>query len=517
MPFSISAGVGFIALFGIAVLNGIVLIEHFKELKKTSFETLEALITQGAQDRMRAVLLTASAAALGFLPMAISTSAGAEVQRPLATVVIGGLITSTLLTLIVLPVLYALFSTAKKDPLFRGVSIQTSGVALLLFLLGMPVQGQENRIGLEELLEIAGRNNPALKAAEKQLEAAEARRGTAFDFGKTEFFYNRDEANRVEDLSLNVLGIKQDFDFPTVYGARRQVQNYLAEGEKDSYEIRKKQLYLEVSNTYNRYLIAGETAHIYQRLDSLYQAFEKAANRRFELGATNYLEKITATSKSRKIRIQLEEAQTLAKVFENEIHNLVQPETPLKLASHDPHRMMLQVPIVDSLPELNRYENRQLALEKQFRLEQQQLLPGFSLQYLQGENGRTADWFRGYTIGLKIPLFFNGQSSRIQSARLTAEAFGEEQREYALRLETKLERLTDEYTQQEKALRYYEDEGLLLSEAILRTAESSYRNGEIDFFQYILSLENGYEITLEYLNQLERYNTIVLQINYLTY
>ncbi len=109
MPFSISAGVGFIALFGIAVLNGIVLIEHFKELKAHGILDMHERIITGARQRMRPVLLTASAAALGFLPMAVSHSAGAEVQRPLATVVIGGLISATLLTLVVLPVLYAMF------------------------------------------------------------------------------------------------------------------------------------------------------------------------------------------------------------------------------------------------------------------------------------------------------------------------------------------------------------------------------------------------------------------------
>jgi len=114
LPFSISAGVGFIALFGIAVLNGIVLIEHFKELKQQGFDSMEALIKQGTKDRLRAVLLTATAAALGFLPMAVSTSAGAEVQRPLATVVIGGLATATLLTLVVLPVLYAYFNNPNR-------------------------------------------------------------------------------------------------------------------------------------------------------------------------------------------------------------------------------------------------------------------------------------------------------------------------------------------------------------------------------------------------------------------
>ena len=113
MPFSISAGVGFIALFGIAVLNGIVLIEHFKDLKEEGMTNIEELIKRGTTERLRPVLLTAAAAALGFLPMAISTNAGAEVQRPLATVVIGGLVTATVLTLIVLPILYAWFEEKK--------------------------------------------------------------------------------------------------------------------------------------------------------------------------------------------------------------------------------------------------------------------------------------------------------------------------------------------------------------------------------------------------------------------
>lgn len=108
MPFSISAGVGFVALFGVAVLNGIVLIEHYKTFNLKDSEKLSGQIIQGAKDRLLPVLLTATTTALGFLPMAISTGAGAEIQRPVATVVIGGLITSTLLTLIVLPVMYDL-------------------------------------------------------------------------------------------------------------------------------------------------------------------------------------------------------------------------------------------------------------------------------------------------------------------------------------------------------------------------------------------------------------------------
>jgi heavy metal efflux system protein len=106
MPFSISAGIGFIALFGVAVLNGIVLIAEFNRLKKEGLSDLHEIVLKATAIRLRPVLMTAAVASLGFLPMALATSAGAEVQKPLATVVIGGLISSTLLTLILLPCLY---------------------------------------------------------------------------------------------------------------------------------------------------------------------------------------------------------------------------------------------------------------------------------------------------------------------------------------------------------------------------------------------------------------------------
>jgi cobalt-zinc-cadmium resistance protein CzcA len=119
MPFSISAGVGFIALFGVAVLNGIVLISEFNRLKKDGVTNLSRIVLMGTRIRLRPVLMTAFVASLGFLPMAISNGAGAEVQRPLATVVIGGLMLATLLTLFVLPILYVLFEGISKKKKFQ--------------------------------------------------------------------------------------------------------------------------------------------------------------------------------------------------------------------------------------------------------------------------------------------------------------------------------------------------------------------------------------------------------------
>lgn len=114
MPFSISAGVGFIALFGVAVLNGIVLISTFNQLEKEGMTDVFQRVWEGTKIRLRPVLMTATVASLGFLPMALSTGAGAEVQKPLATVVIGGLLSATFLTLFILPCLYVLFFNTKK-------------------------------------------------------------------------------------------------------------------------------------------------------------------------------------------------------------------------------------------------------------------------------------------------------------------------------------------------------------------------------------------------------------------
>jgi len=114
LPFSISAAVGFIALFGIAVLNGVVMVSYIEEKRAAGLDPVEAAM-QAAMTRLRPVLMTATVASLGFLPMALSTSSGAEVQRPLATVVIGGLVSATLLTLLVLPAVYPWFVGKRRE------------------------------------------------------------------------------------------------------------------------------------------------------------------------------------------------------------------------------------------------------------------------------------------------------------------------------------------------------------------------------------------------------------------
>jgi cobalt-zinc-cadmium resistance protein CzcA len=131
MPFSISAGIGFIALFGVAVLNGIVLVAEFNRLKKQGITDVFERIYEGTRVRLRPVIMTAAVASFGFLPMALSHSSGAEVQKPLATVVIGGLITATFLTLVVLPILYYYFEKKYKLRSQAVALVAISGLVII--------------------------------------------------------------------------------------------------------------------------------------------------------------------------------------------------------------------------------------------------------------------------------------------------------------------------------------------------------------------------------------------------
>lgn len=186
MPFSISAGIGFIALFGVAVLNGIVLISHYNQLRKDGFNTIEDVVIQGSLARLRPVLMTAAVAAFGFLPMAISVTAGAEVQKPLATVVIGGLISSTLLTLFILPNLYVMFN---KKTLVKAASI------LILFLSFNSVSAQSNPVTMDDVVSLAKANNASFKNMPLALEQSKSREKATFQLGNTSFDYSYGEIN----------------------------------------------------------------------------------------------------------------------------------------------------------------------------------------------------------------------------------------------------------------------------------------------------------------------------------
>ncbi len=517
MPFSISAGVGFIALFGIAVLNGIVLIEHFKELKLQGFESLENLVRQGAKDRLRAVLLTASAAALGFLPMAVSTNAGAEVQRPLATVVIGGLITATLLTLIVLPVLYTIFN--KPNYRFKSWSNKRAKKVItpLVFLLTLPLWSQQTPKTIEELIPIALENNAGMKVSRLQVEQSMALISEAFNFDKTQLYYSYDENNlALNNRPISVFGFSQDFQFPTQYFAQKRVKKTASTLAQNAMEINKMTVQKGVTMAFYRYQIALERQLILRKLDSLYTHFSYAAQRRFELGETNYLEKITALSKRREIALKLEQTNALVKQTYLEVRRWTQSEDSLLIAKSKVLKLSVTELDVFANPILKYYRNRVEFRKREARYEKQLLLPDLNIEYFQGTNSGLGGRLIGYQFGVKIPLLFSGQSARINAADIAHKIAGEERQQQEILLSNKFQMLRQRLLQQQQALDYYEREGSTLAQEILKTAGAGFKNGEIDFFQYIQSVENAYEIKESHLEQLNQYNETVIQINFLT-
>jgi cobalt-zinc-cadmium resistance protein CzcA len=517
LPFSISAGVGFIALFGIAVLNGIVLIEHFKELKKEGqFDDINELIKQGTKDRLRAVLLTAMAAALGFLPMAISTNAGAEVQRPLATVVIGGLITATLLTLIVLPVLYAYFNSPKRENKIYSTR-RIASLSIIIFLVSMSTKAQENPMNLDALIPLAIENNAGLSGNRLKVDQSNALINSAFSFDKTQVYYEFDENNlAINNEPLRVFGIQQDFRFPTVYFSEKKLNQANVNVVTSSYEIEKKALERKVTSAYYNYQIAKEKQGVLKVLDSLYINFASIAARRFQLGETNYLEKITAASKQKQINLKYLESQQGVTLAYGGLVKVVQPKDTLVIAKESFLKLPLNALEGSTSVSLGFYQNRISLLQAQRNFEKQQLLPDISLNYFQGTNSGLKNSLYGYQVGVKIPLLFSGQSSRIKAAGIAEKIASQESSEYKIQLDAKFNALHVQLNQLNKALAYYEEEGAALSDEILKTANGSFRNGEIDFYQYIQSLESAYEVKLEYLDKLNEYNTIVIEINYLT-
>ena len=515
LPFSISAGVGFIALFGIAVLNGIVLIEHFKELKHQGMKDSNELILKGTTDRLRPVLLTASAAALGFLPMAISSSAGAEVQRPLATVVIGGLFTATLLTMLVLPILYKILDTKEfKKPKFK--KHESTTYIILFFLFTSFGFSQNNNQELDSLIAKGFQNNKNIKGLQLQVDKAEMTIKTAFAMDKTVIYYSYDQNNlAVNNEPLKVFGIQQKFAFPTVYSAQKKVLKAEFEKEKSSLAIQKNHLAFEISKTYHQIVFVQHKQKLYQYLDSLYQNFSKASDRRFELGESNYLEKITAQAKFRQINTQLIQLEKEKVGLYERLQVLVQSDEKLEINS-------IKLVQLDDLSTTSNkdlyssyYQNITKIYKSQLSLQKQQALPDIHLQYFQGKNTGLSSSLYGFQVGIGIPLFYNGNASKNKVAKLELQSWETQKENQMLKIEAQGKEKQQELAQYQESINYYNDYGKKLSEEILKVANMSYKHGEIDFFQFILSLENATSIQIDYLDAVLHYNLTQLQLQYL--
>ncbi|MFA5297376.1 MAG: CusA/CzcA family heavy metal efflux RND transporter [Lutibacter sp.] len=514
LPFSISAGVGFIALFGIAVLNGIVLIEHLKSLKAQGFDDVNERILKGTKERLRPVILTAAAAALGFLPMAISTNAGAEVQRPLATVVIGGLITATVLTLVVLPVLYSIFDT-KKFKMKRKKNLNS---AILLLLLITPVIGfsQAKTISLNEAVEMAVLNNKQLRIKSLDIDRSTKMIRSSFETDKTNFYYTKDKTNLgIDGKPFETYGISQIIEFPTVYFAKKKTNKINTNLTEISYEIFKNNLVKNVSQSYYKIVYLNKKLEHLIYIDSLYQDFSKAAKRKFELGESNYLEMITSESKFKQYSAQLNQLKNDISIAYESLNMLLQVEDTFSVSLVELTKIPVEnIDVNNHL--INRYytENSKLFRAKK-GLETQRLLPDLHFNYFNSKDVTENTSVNSYTAGISIPVLFFGKTAKISAAKIEQDMANEEAIDAEFQLNSKYIILHDELNKSKTQLDYYNESGKNVSQEILKTATASYKNGEIDFFQYIQSIETANQLNIDYLTNLNAFNQIALEINYL--
>jgi len=521
MNFSISAGVGFIALFGVAVLNGIVLIAEFNRLEKEeSILGIYERVMKGLKIRLRPVIMTATVASFGFLPMALSTSAGAEVQKPLATVVIGGLISSTLLTLIVLPVLYIIFSGKRNWKLKRNVVIPV----LFVFMMGSVLFIQEARAQvllpkeytLKQAIDQALTLNGFMKSSMLEIENQKVLRQTAWNIEKANIGFQYGQFN--SGSQDNEFTATQAFEFPTTYINRDRLAKASIKNAEIKSEFTKNEIIGQVKSTYYQLLFCLARLNLLQFQDTLYGNFFHAAQLRFQKGETNLLEKVTAESQLLSVKNQIKQAQADIHIQECKLQTLLNEKSEIRIADTLLTKLTIAIPDDSASLRSNplvsylEHQTRIYRLEKQ--VASSELAPDLLIGYFNQSNKdiSTNRRFDGFQAGIGIPIFFFSRKGRIESARLN-EAIAENNYTYqSIVLQHQLHILIQEYYKYLESLQYYEDSGLHQAGIIITQADKSYKSGAIDYMDYVQNLKQGIDIKSNYLETLNAYNQSVISI-----
>ena len=526
MPFSISAGVGFIALFGVAVLNGIVLIGEFNYLKKEGVTDVLQRIYEGTATRLRPVILTASVASLGFLPMAISASSGAEVQKPLATVVIGGLISATFLTLILLPILYYFVETGWKK------KRRNSPVLLLVLGLGfttlLPAQ-DKGAYTLNEIIALGLENNPGIKVSAYQIEKDIADKKGSLSLNKTNVGLEYGQTNSIYKNDSRV-SVSQSFAFPTVYSSKNslakdkiQASTYRNESDKDA-------LVWNIKSVYYQLLLNTNKQQLLLRQDSLYSDFANAAKVRYETGESNALEKANADAQLAEVKIQIEELKSTINMLHSDMMVLLNLEEPIAI-KEEPLRVLPSPALVDSVatnPALQYYEQQIDIANGQYKVEKAKTLPEFTLGYFnQSFNGpgntldggtktyTSSDRFSGIQFGVAIPLFsLKSDISRTKMAKINRSEKEQAYAAYQNELKGTYRNLIEKQKQNQRILSFYEAQALPQANLIATQVQKSYKAGEIGYLEYIIGMNNALDIQTKHLDYINDFNQSTIELEY---
>ena len=531
MPFSISAGIGFIALFGVAVLNGIVLISEFNQLKQAGVLNITERILTGTRIRLRPVLMTAAVASLGFLPMALSRGAGAEVQRPLATVVIGGLITATLLTLFVLPVLYMWFekkTVSEKKPSIKMIRNKKQKKIFSIFLLLMIANTAMAQIpiSLQAAIDTAFANNLNLHAAKLKISAAQKMENAAVDIPLTSAYAEYGNTNSAyRDTRF---GITQAFSFPVVYKRQKQLLEAQTTGLKFTEEDIRWQLKKEVATLYYQLLLIHEKKDLLLQADSLFRSFLKKQEQRFATGDINVLEKTTAETQRMQIDAQLQLLNADYSILQIQFSSLLNNGmnySPVKSKAKAVLKDLPDALVVFELPLLKtKMQQQQIAL-RDIDVQKAKLLPQFSLGYVnqsikgvQNINGvnkyySAAARFPSVIVGVNFPLFKKALKSKIAVSKYYYDITQTEYREIARQQKTIFDQLLVQYKRNEQQLNYYEQYALKQAQMLREHSTLQLNSGAISYIEWMLLIYQSIQLQTDYFTALNNWNNTVIAIN----
>lgn len=540
MPFSISAGVGFIALFGVAVLNGIVLIAEFNRLRhEEGLTDMIDIIRQGAEIRLRPVVMTALVASFGFIPMAVSNSAGAEVQKPLATVVIGGLLTATLLTLIILPILYSLMerkalareaqAAAAQPAPAKTTTLTVMALLVLGSLTGRAQSPAMQSLTLEQALQQAGTRNAQIQLSGLNVSQQQALRRTAYDAGRLSATAQLGQYNsRRFD---NNLTLTQSIPNPTLMRRLADLNDQTVAVRQAEGLVTRNDVQYQVKSTYYELVYLQQRKSLFRQQDTILTEFVKAASLRFRVGETGSLEKATAESQLADQRVRQAQTDASATAARARLQTLLYRPEPLTIPDQALPKLPLTFPTDSALiaknPLLSQLQ-AQIQLAQQTRsVEQARLKPDFLIgvfsQTLIGNqliDGQEIYYgpghrFMGGQLGVSIPLLTGAAKARIQAARVGEEVAQTQLQSQQFALQQQAAQALAQYNQYRDALTYYEQNGLAQAQLIQDSARKSFRSGDIGYVEFSLAIQQALTIRLNYLDLLHQYNQSVLYINYL--
>ena len=510
LPFSISAGVGFIALFGVAVLNGILMINHFNNLRKqTKYQmTTNRILAKGCPHLLRPVFLTGLVASLGFVPMAIAKSAGAEVQRPLATVVIGGLIVSTILTLIIIPVFYRLVNSSAAWKRQRWLK------RLLPFLLFLgilfPTHAQQT-VSLEEAVTIALENHPRLKTATASIERSRASRGESWEVSPTTFNYSWGQING-ETRNDNQMEITQSLgSLLTPFYKNALVNRQVATGEYYR-DLVKKEITAEVKRAWAYYQYAFHLCALYKEQIEWAGRLRKASQLRYEQGDITLLERNMSSTLVADLQTRLSQAEEELQLAARRFSWTCYSDSPL--LPMDTTLVLFPARVAEIAPSdihLNYF--RSVADEKKamLRIERSRFFPELSVGYVRQKIAPLSG-LDSWMVGISFPVLFFPQHSRVRQAKIDSYIARTEAESNIRQLNNKVEELSVALRKEGEHIRYYTTGALPEADALLKSATVQFKESETDITQFVQSLNAAREIRRGYIEAVYAYNISALEL-----